>query len=193
MSGDVAVVILAGGEGSRIGGHKPLRTLAGERLIDRALRHARSWSNLVAISVRDPAQVELVGETLLMDAPAIEGPLGGLIAALEFARSNGRDFVLTIAADMPFLPADLLDRLLAGVQHRECALASSGGQMHPVCGLWRVAALQKTERYIATGKRSLRGLAERIGFETVDWPADPVDPFFNVNSPADLSRAEQML
>ena len=58
MSEDVAVVILAGGEGTRIGGGKPLRRLAGERLIDHALRTAHGWSNMVAVAVRDPGQME---------------------------------------------------------------------------------------------------------------------------------------
>ena len=48
MSGPIAVVVLAGGQGNRIGGHKPQRMLAGERLIDRAVRQSRRWSDLVS-------------------------------------------------------------------------------------------------------------------------------------------------
>src|SRR5207248_3018680 len=89
MRSDIAVVILAGGEGSRIGGAKPLRPFAGERLIDRALGQAARWSDLVAIAVRDPAQAEPVEVPMIADAPEIEGPLGGLAAALHFGADSG--------------------------------------------------------------------------------------------------------
>ena len=47
--------------------------------------------------------------------------------------------------------------------------------------------------YLAGGRRSLRGFAERVGFVAVEWPAGPIDPFFNVNNAADLARAEALL
>src|SRR4051794_40722500 len=106
MRSDVAVVILAGGEGSRIGGAKPLRQFAGERLIDHALRYAQQWSDTVAVAVRDPAQVAPLDAPIITDEPNVPGPLAGLISALRFGARASRQFVLTIPADMPFLPAD---------------------------------------------------------------------------------------
>jgi molybdenum cofactor guanylyltransferase len=193
MNDETAAVILAGGEGSRIGGNKPLQMLGGERLIDRALRQARRWSDLVAIAVRAPTQVEPIEAMLLADDPDVEGPLGGVMAALKFGRDQERDFVLTIPADMPFLPPDLLNRFTSAVRNVECALSSSGGHLHPVCGLWRTTVLREAGHYLEGHRRSLKGLAELVGFATVEWPADPIDPFFNINSPGDLSRAEQLL
>jgi molybdopterin-guanine dinucleotide biosynthesis protein A len=192
MSDDVPVVIFAGGEGSRLGGGKPLRILHGERLIDGALRQARRWSKLIAVSIRSDAQVQSIDAKILIDEPGIEGPLGGLASALSFGERSGCDVVLTIAVDMPFLPFDLLDRLFPAIAHRGCALASSGGHLHPVCGLWRTAAEREIGRYAANGRRSLKGFAELIGFEAVEWPAEPLDTFFNINTAADLARAERM-
>ena len=193
MTIDAAVVILAGGEGRRIGGNKPLRTLRGERLIDRALRLARCWSDLVAVSVRDRAQIQPTGALILIDEPRVAGPLGGLISALEFGDAVGCDCVLTIAADMPLLPDDLVDRLAGAIGDRDCALAASGGHLHPVCGLWRTAVLRHVGPYLDSNIRSLRGLAETLGYETVEWPADPVDPFLNINTADDLRVAERLL
>ena len=193
MRRDIAVVILAGGEGRRIGGDKPVQMLAGERLIDRALRQARRWSHHVAVAVRAPTQVQPVDATLLADEPGVEGPLGGLIAALRFGEASPKEFVLTIPADMPFLPADLPERLLAEAGRPNCVVANSGGHLHPVCALWRTTVLHDVNDYISGAKRSLRGLAELVGFATVEWPTAPVDPFFNINSPDDLSRAERLL
>jgi len=168
------VVILAGGEGRRIGGGKPLRMLGGETLLGRALRIARGWSDDVLVAD---------GTT---DVPGIEGPLGGLAGALGL----GGD-VLTIPCDMPFLPADLPERL--DRQGEAAALAESGGRLHPVCALWRARAADGLAAYAESGRRSLHGFAEAVGYEAVVWPTDPIDPFFNINDPDDLARAGEML
>jgi molybdopterin-guanine dinucleotide biosynthesis protein A len=188
MRNDVAVVVLAGGEGRRIGGGKPLRIFAGERLIDRAVTLARSWSDRVAIAVRDRSQVGSVPVDLIYDED-VPGPLGGLISGLEFAARERREFLLAIPADMPFLPPDLLDRLGEAIGDRRCALAASGGQLHPVCGLWRAAAIDRAVSYTGAGRRSLKGFAELVGFVAVEWPNEPVDPFFNINTSDDLAEA----
>lgn len=188
MSGEVAVVILAGGEGNRIGGGKPLKRFRGERLVDRALSQARRWSDLIVVAVREASQVEPLSAPLIEDED-IPGPLGGLVSGLRMARKKKRAFLLAIPADMPFLPNDLLDRLLAAIGNKQCAVAQSGGHIHPVCSLWRTSALRLAEPYAASGRRSLKGLAAASGFIAVEWEAGPVDPFFNINTNADLAEA----
>lgn len=189
----LAVVILAGGEGKRIGGDKPLRLLAGKRLIDHVVEVARSWSDVLAVAVREPAQAGEIDVPRIIDDPSIEGPLGGLGTALRYARESECEFLLTIPADMPFLPAELGRRLAAEIAGAGAAIAASGGALHPVCGLWSVGALDALADYLATGRRSLRGFAEVVGLRAVEWPVEPVDPFFNINSPEDLAAAERLL
>jgi molybdopterin-guanine dinucleotide biosynthesis protein A len=191
MSSNVAAVILAGGAGKRIGGAKPLRRLGGERLIDRAVRQARGWSDAVAIAVREASQVEPLDAGLVHDEPGVAGPLGALIAGLRFARTEGRSLLLTIPADAPFLPADLLERLLEAIGDHSCALAASGDQLHPVCGLWRISVLEQAPDYLSSGKSSLKGFAELAGHVAVEWPGGPSDPFLNINTAEDLARAER--
>ena len=186
-------VILAGGQGSRIGGAKPLRLLAGMTLLDRASAQARLWSDVVAIAVRDESQAAGTVLPRLLDEPGVDGPLAGLVAALRYASEQRADVLLTIPADMPFLPKDLAGRLEAALGDHRAALASSGGRLHPVCGLWRTEALASVPAYLASGRRSLRGFAEAVGYGVVDWPAEPADPFFNVNSIEDLEAAEHRL
>jgi molybdenum cofactor guanylyltransferase len=193
MSGEVAVAILAGGGGRRIGGSKPLMVLGGKRLIDRAVEQADRYSDLVAVAVRDEAQVRPVGAVLISDDPDIQGPLGGLVAGLKFARYKGREFLLTIPADTPFLPSDLLARLAAAIGDWGCSLAKSGGQLHPMCGLWRSSSLERIQTYVTGGRRSLWGFAGMIGYVEVEWPVGPGDPFFNINEPADLAEAERRM
>lgn len=189
----IAAVVLAGGEGRRIGGGKPLRMLGGETLLARALGQAAAFSDRVALAVRDPGQVEAAGGVAVIPDASVEGPLGGLVAALEYARDQGRAAVLTLPCDMPFLPPDLGARLGAALDGHAAALAASGGRLHPVCGLWRVTALDHMPAYAGSGRRSLWGFAEAVGFTAVDWPVAPADPFFNINTAEDLAEAEARL
>jgi molybdopterin-guanine dinucleotide biosynthesis protein A len=100
--------------------------------------------------------------------------------------------LLTIPADMPFLPADLLERLSRQINNLGCAMAASGDELHPVCALWDVArSLEQIDAYLASGRRSLKGFAEFIGSARSDWPGEPDDPFFNVNDLDDLAKAER--
>ena len=92
---------------------------------------------------------------------------------------------------MPFLPADLPERL--GRTREAAALAESGGRLHPVCALWRARAADGLAVYAASGRRSLHGFAEAVGYEAVAWDTDPIDPFFNVNDADDLARAEALI
>lgn len=189
----IAVIVLAGGAGQRIGGAKPLRLLGERTLLSRALSQATQWSDAVAVAVRSPSQLGDIEAKWIIDDEAIEGPLGGLGAGLDFAREHGAKALLSIPADMPFLPADLALRLSGAVGSSSAAIACSGGRLHPVCGLWRPGVSTVLGSYLDTGRRSLKGLAEACGFVTVEWGTDPLDPFFNINSAEDLELAERLL
>lgn len=182
-------MILAGGEGSRMGGGKPLRPLGGDTLIARSIRLARGWSTDIRLALREANQVGPTPLPVLLDDPGIWGPLAGLTSALRAARLAGKTHVLTLPCDMPFLPADMARRL-ADAAGEGMSLASSGGQLHPVCGLWPVSVLDRISGYVRSGRRSLKGLAEMIGMTTVDWPEDY---FVNVNDPGELEAAERRL
>ena len=193
MSGRLAVVVLAGGDGRRMGGSKPLRMLGGRKLIERAVEQARRWSDLVAVSVREEGQAGPVAEPEIIDAEG-EGPIAGLAAALRFASDNGAGQLLTIACDMPVLPRDLRNRLQAALTPPMGAvLTSSGGALHPVCALWRSSALEELPTYRASGRSSLKGFAETVGYAVVEWPVEPHDPFLNVNRREELEAAERLL
>lgn len=181
-------VVLAGGEGRRMGGGKPLRRLDGQTLIERAVDLARSWSDEVAVAVRDPGQVGDIDVQLIQDREDIPGPLGGLAAALAWAAGQGHDRVLTIPCDAPRLPADLAQRLDAAfVPGVGAVMAGSGGRTHPTCTLWRTGAAPQILDVPADGPRSLNAAARRAGLLSVDWPRDA--DFFNINTPEQLASA----
>lgn len=189
----IAVVVLAGGEGRRMGGGKPLRMLGGRTLVDRAVEQAQGWSRIVAVSVRQDGQAGALAVPQILDAED-EGPIAGLASGLRFARAQGAETLLTTACDMPVLPADLPQRLdEALTAELNAVIASSGGALHPVCGLWRSTAIDALAGYRASGRSSLKGFAAHIGYAEVEWPVEPFDPFLNVNRPEELEAAERLL
>lgn len=191
-----AVVILAGGEGRRMGGRKPERLLAGRPLIVHAAERAAMWGAPVAVALRREEQWPLRGPDvrLVLDDPAMEGPLAGLSAALAWAASLGRDRVLVTACDTPFLPLDLARRLEEGLRpDAGAAVAATPGRLHPACALWRVESLALVRAEAAEGRRALRGVAARAGAAIIEWPAEEEDAFVNINTPEDLRLAQARL
>lgn len=180
------IIIATGGMGSRMGGAKAERMLGGARLIDHMLRWARGQSDLVALAVRTGDGDLGTALPTLADAAADLGPISALDSAMHFAAQHGRNHVLLVSCDMPFLPADLLQRLSRAIGNAGAALPDAAGRVQPLAALWRVdvAALRA---YIAGGGQSLWRFAERQGMAHL--PAEAAD-FANINTPEELAAAE---
>lgn len=188
----IPVVILAGGEGRRIGGGKPDRRLAGKTLLDHAIAEAGSYSATVAISVGEGVHLPSGDLAIVHDEGDAKGPIAGLMAALKFAAAQGADHVMIVPCDTPFLPDDLLRRLHEALGDANAAVARSAAQLHSACSLWSVGAADLLPDYLAQGRRSLIGFAEMVGYAAAEWPAAESDRFMNINTATDLLRAEQI-
>lgn len=189
MTFRLVVVVLAGGEGRRMGGGKPLRPWRGGTLLDAALRKARRFAPQVAVAVRSPEQVGKVAAPLLIDRPELAGPLAGLASAIAFAETEGAEAVLTLPCDAPLVPDDLAEKLAAALAPGVGVAAPlSHGYPQPDCALWRSDLGPVLAAYTAGGGRSLRGFAEAAGLRLVDWGAPEPDPFAGANTPEDLDR-----
>ena len=174
-----------------MGGSKPAQKLAGTSLLDHALIWARKQSDLVAVAVRGSDQLDLTSIPKLVDATAGIGPISALKSAFAFAEEHGRDQVMLIGCDLPFLPSDLAEGLAQAIGAQSCAMPVSNGRDHPMAALWRVerAAL---DAFVAAGGRSIWRFADRVGVERVDWPSEQgTDPFTNINDLEVLARAER--
>lgn len=185
------IVIAAGGDGSRIGGAKPARTLGGQRLIDRTVAWATAHSDAVALAVRAGDGDWGTGLPVLIDPHTGIGPISALSSAMREAHRLRRNGVLLIGCDLPFLPDDLVTRLRAALPGHAAALPVSGGRLHPMAGLW-CGDPERIERWIAQGGQSLWRYAREAGMAEVVW-ADAPDPFANVNDAKALAAAEQRL
>ncbi len=188
-----AIIIAAGGEGTRIGGNKPGQVLGGRPLVERALAWANGISDVTAIAVRAQDQVAGQSAPVLIDRVAGIGPISALESAFRFARQRGCGTVMLIGCDQPFLPSDLATRLEQQIAANGCAMPVSKGRDHPMAALWRVDCAALAD-YIAGGGRSLWRFADAVGVSRVDWGdgCDP-DPFANINDPAALADAERRL
>ena len=194
-------VLLAGGLARRMGGgDKPLQKIAGRTILERAIeRLAPQCDGLILNANGDPARFAATGLPVVPDdVPGFAGPLAGILAALDWAAGNrpGIEWVVSAAADSPFLPRDLVTRLYAAraAAGVPLACAQSGGQAHPVNALWPVA-LRGDLRHALTVEdmRKIDRWTARHGIAHAEWPDKPVDPFFNANTPEDVTEAERLV
>jgi molybdopterin-guanine dinucleotide biosynthesis protein A len=191
-------VILAGGLSRRMGGNdKALLPLADRTLLEHAIdRLAPQCESVILNANSDSSRFERVSLPVVPDSvPDHPGPLAGILAALEWGVAHRPDiaWVVSAPADTPFIPRDLVLRLHEACQdsRKPIACAASGSQTHFAVGLWPVS-LRHDLRYslVEKGTRSIREWLSRHGHAEVSWPVDPVDPFFNINTPEDLKHAE---
>lgn len=194
-----AGVILAGGLARRMGGgDKGERMLEGEPLLDHVLRRFRGQVDALAINANgDPTRFSAYGLRVIADAaPDHPGPLAGVLAAMDWAAGEGATHVATAPVDAPFLPDDLVTRLVAAAAAADTPLAcaESAGRTHPVVGLWPVAlAADLRAALIGEGVRKIDRWTARHGCAAAQWESEPVDPFFNANAPDDLAAAARAL
>jgi len=193
-------VILAGGLSRRMGGgDKPMRTIGGRAILARAIACIEPQCDQLVLNANgDPARFAAFGLPVIADTvEGFAGPLAGALAALEWTAANrpGVEWVLSAAGDCPFLPTDLAARLHAVriEQGAQIAVASSGEQMHPVIALWNVNLRgDMREALVVENMRRVSQWMQRYRLATAEWSDQPVDPFFNANTPEDVARAEIM-
>ncbi|MFL5052013.1 MAG: molybdenum cofactor guanylyltransferase MobA [Xanthobacteraceae bacterium] len=193
-------LVLAGGLARRMGGgDKALIHIGEATILERVLaRIAPNCAGIVLNANGDPTRFARFGLPVISDDVAgFAGPLAGILAGLDWAASHEPDidWVVSVPGDCPFLPRDLVQRLHAARRDAgsPLACAQSGAWRHPVVGLWRVA-LRHDLRHALVDEdlRKIEVWTARHGVALAEWPAHPVDPFFNVNTPEDVAEATRL-
>lgn len=189
----VAGLILAGGRSTRMGGNdKAMTVLGGQTLLARAI--ARLAPQVDDLAVSSNTLQHAAGPPILPDAtPDFSGPLAGIQAGLQWAKSSGHRALASVAVDSPFFPGDLVLRLAEG-SPTHIHVARSAGRVHPVFALWPIAAMDPLSAFLARARtRKVMAFLDEFGFHTVDFASEPFDPFFNINTPDDLAEAERLI
>jgi molybdopterin-guanine dinucleotide biosynthesis protein A len=193
-------LVLAGGLARRMGGGDKVRIrIGGATILDRVLACLSAQCPRLAINANgDPGRFADTGLPVLADdVEGFVGPLAGVLAGLDFMATEapGIEWMLSVPGDCPFLPDDLVERLhqaRRGVG-TPLACARSGDWRHPVVGLWPLALRQDLRRALVDeGLHKIEAWTGRHGVAIADWPEEPVDPFFNVNTPEDVAKADRI-
>ncbi len=189
-------LVLAGGLARRMGGGDKARIkIGGITILDRVLARLKPQCARVILNANgNPARFADTGLPVVADSvPDFAGPLAGILAGLEWAAAHApaSEWLASVPGDCPFLPRDLVARLHeARAAGPALTCARSGEWRHPVVGLWPVALREDLRRaVIVEGLRKIEIWTARHGVAIADWPAEPVDPFFNVNTPDDAAQA----
>lgn len=204
-------VILAGGLATRMGGgDKGLLPLGAQTLLHHVIdRLEPQVAGLCLNANGDPSRFGDLGLPVVADSiEGFAGPLAGVLAGLDWAAEHGADCIVTAAADTPFLPCDLVPQLLLATEGMAAPLAlattprsgdalkSGGGKRvnrHPTFGIWPVALRDDLRAALKGGVRKVVIWTDQHEGREALFPADPFDPFFNINTPEDLAQAEEML
>lgn len=176
------------------GGDKALVPLSGRPLLSHVVaRLGPQVEDLALNAVGNPERFEGFGLPVLDDPIAGRpGPLAGIHAAMLWAGGLGGRWVVTVPCDVPFLPEDLVPRLLmASGEGAQPAVAASNGRKHPVVGLWPVDMASDLAALLENGSRKVGAFAGAA--RVAEFPAHDFDPFLNTNTPEDLARAEALL
>lgn len=193
--------ILAGGASRRLSGpaqaSKAFATLGDRELVQHVIdRLAPQVDRLWLVLAPDAEAPNIDGVDFLSDegSPG-RGPLAGLGAALARLEATGGQWLVLAPCDTPFLPRDLVDRLLAGADQDTLAVvAEDASRVHPTCSAWRVQALPAVRAALADPRApGLMGLLDDLPHGRVRWSDIEPPPFLNVNAPDDLERAARWL
>jgi len=188
-------VILAGGAGRRMGGvDKGLVELAGKPLARHVLDALAPQVDTVLVSAnRNAVEYRKLGCAVVGDGEGeggegYRGPLAGMLSGMKKAATP---LALFVPCDAPFLPTDLAARLRAA-GGCDIAVAHDGARLQPVFCLLRTALADSLVQFLAGGGRKIELWFDRHNVRRVDFSDNP-GGFANINSPADLARAEEKL
>ena len=181
------------------GGDKCLLKLGDQTLLARAVARAGPQVDALLLNANgDPSRFAGYGLPVTPDLlKGYAGPLAGILTGMAWAQaehSNAR-WLASFAIDAPFFPLDLVTRFVAATEDAGALLAcaASGGRTHPVFGLWSLSLRGDLDRALAAGARKIDAWTAGHPLATVTFAIDPLDPFFNINAPEDLTDAAHLI
>ena len=188
---EVTGVVLAGGQGSRMGGvDKGLQLFRGKPMVAHVIeRFAPQVGELLINANRNPDDYGRFGHRVIADEiQGFAGPLAGFERGL--AHASGA-LVVTAPCDSPFLPVDLVGRLRAALEREgaQLAVAKTGDQAHPVFSLMRRDVHASLRDFLSSGQRKIDRWYAALRVVEVSFD-DEADAFLNINTREELASLE---
>ena len=180
-------IVLAGGQGRRMGGvDKGLQLLHGRPMVAQVLARLTPQVGEIVINANQNLDAyRRFGHRVVADAiPGFAGPLAGLHAGMKAAANP---LVVSVPCDSPFLPDDLVSRLKSKLQGFDLAVAKTGEQPHPVFSLMKTDLLKNLEAFLVQGGRKIDAWYGSLKFIEVQFD-DEADAFRNINTVEELNR-----
>ena len=192
-----AGVILAGGLATRMGGgDKCLLPLGGAPMLEGIIARLQPQVSALALNANgDAARFARFGLPVVADSvEGFAGPLAGVLAGLDWAAEQGIESIVTAAGDTLFFPQDLVARFLVATEGMEhpLALAATPDGRQPTFGLWPVALRHDLRAALEGGLRKVVMWTDTHGGRVAEFDGAG-DPFFNINTPENLAKAEASL
>lgn len=181
-------VVLAGGLGRRMGGaDKGLVEFQGRPLVAYALDALKLAAGPILINAnRNPEAYARLGFPVIADrTDSFDGPLAGLLSALEAAQT---DYVLTVPCDCPLIDGALLGRLYGQLvkEDAELCAAHDGERLHPVFLIARRCLAGDLAEYLASGQRKVEAWLKSHRLAMADYSDHP-EMFANANTMEELA------
>ena len=195
---DISCIVLAGGKGLRLGRDKAQETVGNSNLLQRVVSQLSSFSNdIIIVTARGKSLSQFIGcprFRIVADAYPGKGSLVGLGSGL--AASNSW-YNLVVACDMPFLNQTLLRYMIQLSAGFDLVVPRVGNLVEPLHAVYSKSCLAPIERLLSQGNLRVRALFDLVKVRYVE--ADEIDSFdpkhlsfFNVNTKADLEKAQQL-
>jgi molybdopterin-guanine dinucleotide biosynthesis protein A len=195
---DIGCIVLAGGKGLRLGRDKVLEVVGGSNLLQRVVFRLSSFnSNIIVVVANGKALPQLTGYAglrIVTDIYPGKGALGGIHAGLT---ASNRQYNLVVAGDMPFLNQALLQYMVQLSPGFDLVVPRRGDWVEPLHAVYSKDCLTPIERLLEQGETRVRALFSLVKVRYIEGDEiSQFDPqqlsFFNVNTEADLERAQRL-
>ncbi|MFK7901725.1 MAG: molybdenum cofactor guanylyltransferase MobA [Nitratireductor sp.] len=204
-SDQIVGLILAGGKSTRMNGNnKALLKLGNSTLIEHVIMRLKNDLDTIILNANEKPDVfsaynlPLVKDTIV----GFAGPLAGVLSAMQWAKQNkpSAKYILSVAADTPFFPtvyaATMQNAMNTNEAHEnQIAIVKDEDYWQPTFGLWPISLANELEYFLLNSDvKKVMAFAKQhpllgVAFEK----PENVDPFFNINTPQDLAKAESIL
>ena len=189
-------VVLAGGKSKRFGEDKSKIKLNGKNLIQHTLDKIKTKFKTIVIVSNNKISNDYFTVKDCIDGQL--GPLVGVLSAMKWIKTNNHsyDWLATFPCDTPFFNVSLIDKFIEASKSSNDLLyfAKTKEKRHNIFGLWSLKLIETLEMDIVKNNyRKVEKWADKIGVKTINISYKEVDPFFNINTKADLEEAKEIL